>query len=220
MNVENNCPFLSNLSRLVELVVSLRKQGHKVVLVSSGAVGVGLKRLSAATSRPKQLSQVQAVAAVGQGRLIGLWDDLFAQFDTPIAQILITKNDISHRNQYLNACQTMRELLSTYNVVPIINENDTISSAEIRFGDNDSLSALIAGMINADWLFLLTDVDALYTDNPRVNPDAKAIPVVDDISVVLSQGTYVKCFLLQSFYIVLSVGKRKGLGLGNWWNAD
>ncbi len=174
----------------MELVVQLRSQGHKVVLVSSGAVGVGLKRLTNSVSegRPKQLSKVQAMAAVGQGRLIGLWDSLFQQFDTPIAQILITKNDISHREQYLNACQTLRELLYSYNVVPIVNENDTISSAEIRFGDNDSLSALIAGMINADWLFLLTDVDALYTENPRLNPNAKPIRIVTDISSIRSQG--------------------------------
>ena len=113
--------------------------------------------------------------------MIGLWDDLFRQLEQPIAQILLTRNDMADRTQYLNAANTMNALLNM-GVVPIVNENDTLSVSEIRFGDNDTLSGITAGMVNADYLFLMTDVDCLYTDNPRVNPDATPVLVVDDIS--------------------------------------
>ncbi|KAG9064600.1 hypothetical protein KI688_002858 [Linnemannia hyalina] len=175
-------PLLSTLSLIVETILKLKAQGHRVVLVTSGAIGVGLRRLNLA-SKPKDLAQVQAIAAVGQGRLMSLYDDLFSQFNQPIAQILLTKNDIADRTQYLNACNTIDALLEM-GVVPIVNENDTISVSEIRFGDNDTLSAITAGMIHADYLFLMTDVDCLYTDNPRTNPDAKPVMTVDDISAL------------------------------------
>ncbi|KAF8927089.1 glutamate 5-kinase [Dissophora ornata] len=175
-------PLLSTLSLIVETILKLKSQGHRVVLVTSGAIGVGLRRLNL-PSKPKDLAQVQAIAAVGQGRLMSLYDDLFSQFNQPIAQILLTKNDLADRTQYLNACNTLDALLEM-GVVPIVNENDTISVSEIRFGDNDTLSAITAGMIHADYLFLMTDVDCLYTDNPRTNPDAKPVLVVDDISAL------------------------------------
>ncbi|KAI8847817.1 Aspartate/glutamate/uridylate kinase [Chytridium lagenaria] len=180
-------PKLSNLSLLVETVDKLRSLGHAVVIVSSGAVGVGLKRLNL-DKRPKHLPQVQAVAAVGQGRLMALYDDLFGRFDIPIAQVLLTRDTIAERSQYLNACNTFKELLAM-DVVPIVNENDTVSHAEIRFGDNDTLSAITAGMISADYLFLCTDVECLFTDNPRKNPDAKPVRVVEDISKLREQVT-------------------------------
>lgn len=168
------------MSLIVEMVVNLRRDGHRVLIVSSGGVAVGLKRMRLA-KRPKHLSGVQAIAAIGQARLIGLWDDLFRQLDQEVAQILLTRNDIADRTQYLNAANTMNELLDM-GVVPIVNENDTLSLDEVRFGDNDTLSAITAGMVNANYLFLMTDVDCLYTDNPRLNPDAKPILVVDNIS--------------------------------------
>ncbi|KAI8806297.1 Aspartate/glutamate/uridylate kinase [Cladochytrium replicatum] len=180
-------PRLSNLSLLVETVVRLRSQGHKVVVVSSGAVAVGMRRMNL-KRRPKHLPQVQAAAAVGQGRLMALYDELFGQFDQPIAQILLTRDNLAERAQYLNACNTFRELLN-FGVVPIVNENDTVSHAEIRFGDNDTLSAIAAGMVGADYLFLLTDVDCLYTDNPRTNPDAKPVRVVKDIAKLKEEVT-------------------------------
>ncbi|KAI1297421.1 hypothetical protein EDD11_007135 [Mortierella claussenii] len=175
-------PLLSTLSLIVETILKLKAMGHRVVLVTSGAIGVGLRRLNLA-SKPKDLAQVQAIAAVGQGRLMSLYDDLFSQFNQPIAQILLTKNDLADRTQYLNACNTFDALLEM-GVVPIVNENDTISVSEIRFGDNDTLSAITAGMIHADYLFLMTDVDCLYTDNPRTNPDAQPVLVVDDITAL------------------------------------
>lgn len=131
--------------------------------------------------RPKHLPQVQALAAVGQCKLMSMWDNLFSQMRQPVAQILLTRNDIADRTQYLNAEHTFIELLNM-GVIPIVNENDTLSVQEIKFGDNDTLSAITAAMVQADYLFLMTDVDCLYDKNPRTNPDAKAIEVVDDIS--------------------------------------
>lgn len=131
--------------------------------------------------RPKHLPQVQALAAIGQCKLMAMWDQLFAHLRQPVAQILLTRNDIADRTQYLNAQNTFVELLSM-GVIPIVNENDTLSVQEIKFGDNDTLSAITAGMVQADYLFLMTDVDCLYDKNPRTNPDAKPIEIVEDIA--------------------------------------
>ncbi|RKP36544.1 Aspartate/glutamate/uridylate kinase [Dimargaris cristalligena] len=182
---DTHMPQLANLSSMVELVSKLRNLGHRVILVSSGAVGVGLRRLNM-PQKPKELAKVQAVAAVGQGRLMALWDDLFGQLGQPIAQVLLTRNDLAERTQYLNACNCFEALLDM-GVIPIVNENDTVSVGEIRFGDNDTLSAITAGMVHADFLFLLTDVDCLYTDNPRTNPDAQPIVTVHDIQTLKEQ---------------------------------
>ena len=131
--------------------------------------------------RPKHLPQVQALAAIGQCKLMSMWDQLFGHMRQPVAQILLGRNDIADRTQYLNAQNTFSELLHM-GVIPIVNENDTLSVQEIKFGDNDTLSAITAGMVQADYLFLMTDVDCLYDSNPRKNPDAKAIEIVEDIS--------------------------------------
>ncbi|KAI8875659.1 glutamate 5-kinase [Backusella circina FSU 941] len=184
-NEVTHFPLLSNLSSLVEAVLELKANGHRIVLVTSAAVGTGLRRLNMA-EKPSKLAARQAVAAVGQGRLMALYDDLFGQFHQPVAQILLTKNDLADRSQYLNAVNCLEELLNM-GVVPIVNENDTISTQGIRFGDNDTLSAIAAGMIKADYLFLLTDVDCLYTDNPRTNPDAKPVTVCDDMEQLKQQ---------------------------------
>ncbi|KAL7320640.1 Glutamate 5-kinase [Mucor circinelloides] len=178
-NEKTHFPLLSNLSSLVETVLSLRGSGHRVILVTSAAIGTGLRRLNMA-DKPSKLAAKQAVAAVGQGRLMALYDDLFGQFHQPVAQLLLTKNDLADRSQYLNAVNCLEELLDM-GVVPIVNENDTISTQGVRFGDNDTLAAVMAGMIKADYLFLLTDVDCLYTDNPRTNPEAKPVTVCDDL---------------------------------------
>ncbi|OHF02595.1 glutamate 5-kinase [Colletotrichum orchidophilum] len=175
-------PLLSILSLIVETAVKLRKDGHRVVIVSSGAIGVGLLRMEM-DRRPKHLSTLQALAAIGQCRLISLWDDLFSHFRQPVAQILLTRNDIADRTRYLNAQNTFNELLDM-GVIPIVNENDTLAVSEIKFGDNDTLSAIAAGMVHADMLFLMTDVDCLYDKNPRTHPDAQAIEVVEDISSI------------------------------------
>lgn len=180
-------PQLSLLSTLIDLISTLQSppHNHKVVLVSSGAIGVGLRRMEL-KERGKGLQRKQALAAIGQGRLIAMWDNLFGMVGIPIAQVLLTRQDISDRQRYLNAQNTFTELLSM-GVIPIVNENDTVSVSEIKFGDNDTLSAITANMVHADYLFLLTDVECLYTDNPRKNPNATAVRVVTDISQIRQQ---------------------------------
>ncbi|EED21780.1 glutamate 5-kinase, putative [Talaromyces stipitatus ATCC 10500] len=175
-------PILSILSSIVETVAKLRKNGHRVILVSSGAIGVGLRRMDI-DERPTHLPRIQALAAVGQCRLMSLWDGLFGHLRIPVAQILLTRSDIADRTQYINAQNTFSELLDM-GVLPVVNENDTLAVAEIKFGDNDTLSAITAAMVKADYLFLMTDVDCLYTANPRHDPDARPIEVVSDISTL------------------------------------
>ncbi|KAK4240567.1 Aspartate/glutamate/uridylate kinase [Achaetomium macrosporum] len=177
-------PLLSTLSLIVETAVKLRKDGHKVIIVSSGAIGVGLRRMDV-EKRPKHLSKLQALAAIGQCRLMSLWDSQFNHLRQPIAQILLTRNDIADRSRYLNAQRTMNELLDM-GVIPIVNENDTLAVSEIKFGDNDTLSAITAAMVHADLLFLMTDVDCLYDKNPRTHPDAHPIEVVEDIGSLVA----------------------------------
>ncbi len=182
MDEKTHEPLISILSLIVETAVKLRKDGHRVIIVSSGAIGVGLRRMDMA-KKPKHLPAAQALAAIGQCRLMSLWDSLFQHLSQPIAQILLTRNDIADRSQYLNAVNTMHELLEM-DVIPIVNENDTLAVQEIKFGDNDTLSAITAAMVHADYLFLMTDVDSLYDSNPRTNPLAKAIEVVNDIDAL------------------------------------
>ncbi|HLP88342.1 MAG TPA: glutamate 5-kinase [Nostocaceae cyanobacterium] len=170
---------LSTIAALTETICDLRRQGNRVILVSSGAVGVGCARLGL-TERPKAIALKQAVAAVGQGRLIRIYDDLFSTLQQPIAQVLLTRADLVQRSRYLNVYNTFRELLEL-GVIPIINENDTVAVEELKFGDNDTLSALVASLVEADWLFLLTDVDKLYSADPRTVPDARPINLVSSI---------------------------------------
>ncbi|KAF8856633.1 glutamate 5-kinase [Acephala macrosclerotiorum] len=182
VNEKTHEPLISILSLICETAVKLHKDGHKVIIVSSGAIGVGLRRMDI-EKRPKHLPRIQALAAIGQSRLIGIWDNFFSHLRQPIAQILLTRNDIADRTQYLNAQNTFAELLEM-GVIPIVNENDTIAVTEIKFGDNDTLSAITAAMVHADYLFLMTDVDCLYDKNPRTNPDAQPIEIVEDIAAL------------------------------------
>ena len=169
---------ISTIAALVETLTSLRKKGHSIILVTSGAVGVGCGRLNL-TERPRKMALKQAVAAVGQGRLMRIYDDLFSTLQQPIAQVLLTRRDLVERNSYINIHNTFQELLNL-GVIPIVNENDTVAveELELKFGDNDTLSALVASLVEADWLFLLTDVDRLYSADPRVFPDAQPISLV------------------------------------------
>jgi len=170
---------LATIATLVEILSQLRQQGHQVILVSSGAVGVGCARLGL-TERPKAIAQKQAVAAVGQGRLMRVYDDLFSTLQQPIAQVLLTRGDLVSRSRYVNVYHTFAELLKL-GVIPVVNENDTVAVDELKFGDNDTLSALVASLVEADWLFLLTDVDRLYSADPRSFPDAQPISIVKNI---------------------------------------
>ncbi|MCW6038849.1 glutamate 5-kinase [Spirulina subsalsa FACHB-351] len=164
---------LSNIASLVETLTELREQHNRVVLVSSGAVGIGCRRLNL-PERPRTMARKQAIAAVGQGRLMRIYDDLFSNLKQPIAQILLTRRDLMQRSSYVNAYNTFQELFEL-GVIPIVNENDTVAVDELKFGDNDTLSALVASLVEADWLFLLTDVDRLYSADPRSSPDAQPI---------------------------------------------
>ena len=152
---------LSTLSTLVEVLCKMRKDGLRVVLVSSGAVGVGCQRLGI-TTRPKGIAELQALAAVGQPHLMRYYDVLFPALHQPIAQVLLTAETLGTRSGYLNSQSTFESLFNL-GVIPVVNENDTVAVRELRFGDNDTLSALVATLVGADHLFLATDVDALYT---------------------------------------------------------
>lgn len=168
---------LSAIAALIETIVDLRAQGYHIVLVSSGAVGVGAARLGM-TERPKTIALKQAAAAVGQGIIMRVYDDLFREHQQPVAQVLLTRSDLDRRSSYINAYNTFQELLRL-GVMPIVNENDTVAVDELKFGDNDTLSARVASLIDADWLFLLTDVDRLYSADPRKFPDAQPIVQID-----------------------------------------
>ena len=157
----------------VEQISALRKSGVEVVLVSSGAVAEGMCRLGL-THRPQTIHELQAAAAVGQMGLIQSYESAFSNYDLHTAQVLLTHDDLSNRQRYLNARNTVRSLLDL-GVIPIINENDTVITEEIRFGDNDTLAALVANLIEADYLVILTDQNGLFDRNPREHADAKLI---------------------------------------------
>ncbi len=161
------------MQRWVEQMAFLREQGIELVLVSSGSVAEGLLRLGI-TERPTDIHQLQAAAAVGQMGLVQAYESAFAKHDLLTAQILLTHDDLSNRERYLNASNTIQTLLEQ-GVIPIINENDTVVTDEIRFGDNDTLAALTANLVSAEVLVILTDQNGLYNDNPRTNPKAELI---------------------------------------------
>ena len=154
-------------------IARLRKLGKKIVLVSSGAVAVGAKRLGI-IGRPSSLHELQAAAAVGQMGLIQAYETAFQRFDILTAQVLLTNDDLLSRKRYLNARNTLTKLMDM-NTIPIVNENDTVVTDEIQFSDNDSLAALVTNLINADTLIILTDQPGLLSEDPRSNPSAELI---------------------------------------------
>jgi glutamate 5-kinase len=168
----------ARLEHLVDALAAVRAGGRDVVLVSSGAMASGLGPLGM-KRRPRDLASKQAAASVGQSLLVGRYGALFARHGLTVGQVLLTVEDVARQDHYRNALRTFTRLLEL-GVVPIVNENDTVATHEIRFGDNDRLAALVAHLVGADVLVLLSDVDALYTAHPS-DPDARAIPVVADI---------------------------------------
>jgi len=177
---DNTSLSLGNIARLCEVARDLHNAGYNVVLVSSGAVGVGCQRLKLRT-KPSNLATKQALAAVGQLHLMRYYDDMFSALGLSCAQVLLTLDNFATRSQYLNARNTFEELLK-FGVIPIVNENDTVAVEQLRFGDNDTLSAQVATVLRAQWLFLLTDVDCLYTANPNSDPNAKPIYEVHNVA--------------------------------------
>jgi len=166
-------PGLLDLARQVS---ALRQMGNEVILISSGAIAAGREILTQ-KNLSGQISAKQMLAAIGQSKLMGIYTQIFGMYDQLVGQVLLTKDDLLDRRRYLNARNTLNAMLA-YEVIPIINENDTVASEEIRFGDNDNLSALVANVLEADLLILLTDQDGLYTGDPRSDPNARMITEV------------------------------------------
>ncbi len=167
------------MERLVRELVDLKNSGKEVVLVTSGAISVGVKALGL-SKRPEKITKKQACAAVGQARLMVMYQKLFGEYNQVAAQILMTKNTMINAHNRQNAQNTFAELLRM-GVIPVVNENDTISTYEMLFGDNDTLSAIVAALIGADLLILLSDIDGLYTDDPNKNPKAEFIDFVEKV---------------------------------------
>ena len=166
-------PLLIDIARQISL---LQSAGHRVVLVSSGAIAVGRERLGF-PQLPKDIPAKQMLAAVGQPRLMAFYEQIFAHYDLMVAQVLLTRMDLASRSRYLNARNTLVALMEQ-KVIPIINENDTVATDEIRVGDNDNLSALVANLVDAGQLILLTDQQGLYTTDPRVDQNAQLVEEV------------------------------------------
>jgi glutamate 5-kinase len=162
-----------DLAGWVEQMAALRHAGHEVLLVSSGAVAEGMSRMGW-SRRPHNLNELQAAAAIGQMGLVHAWEACFQRYGLHTAQILLTRDDLDDRSRYLNARSTLRTLLEL-GVVPVVNENDSVTTDELRFGDNDTLAARVANLIEADLLVLLTDQEGLYDADPRSNPSAMLI---------------------------------------------
>ena len=170
---------LGIINRLCDEVSMLREQGRQVLIVSSGAIASGIRKVGL-SERPRSIPQQQAAAAVGQGSLIQAYEEAFRHYELKVAQILLTSDDLTHRRRYLNARNTLQTLLG-WGIIPIVNENDTVVVDEIKFGDNDNLSALIAQLTESDLLVVLTDTDGLYDCDPRQHENASVIPVVNRI---------------------------------------
>ncbi len=186
-----------HMVELVRQCASLRLEGKEIVLCTSGAIAAGRERLGFPTLAPTVTSK-QLLAAVGQSRLMLVWERLFDLYGLHVGQILLTRSDVESRVRFLNARDTMQALLEQ-GIVPIVNENDAVATEEIKVGDNDNLSALVAILADADLLLLLTDQPGLFTADPRLNPNAALIPEVRDIDASLR---------------ALAGGSRSGLGVG------
>lgn len=188
---------IRHMEELVKVLSDLKNAGHEVILVSSGAIGMGVGKLGL-TRRPADLPTKQAAAAVGQCELMYIYDKLFAEYNHTVAQILLTADDVKHDSRRSKLEDTLFRLLEL-GALPIINENDTISTAEIEIGDNDTLSAIVACCVHADLLVLLSDIDGFYTADPRRDANARLIQRVDAITDEI---------------IALGGGSGSGLGTG------
>lgn len=173
---------LKLIDRLSMVLSDLRNQGKEIILVSSGAIGIALGKLGL-SERPKETRVKQAVAAVGQCELMYLYDKMFSEYNNTVAQVLLTRDDIAIPRRKRNIQNTVTALLEM-GIIPIVNENDTVSYDEIEIGDNDTLSAVVADMVDADLLVLFSDIDGLYDADPHKNKNANLVPVVYDVDEV------------------------------------
>ncbi len=182
---------------LCKVLSDLKNSGHEIILVSSGAIGMGVGKLNL-RERPSDMPTKQAAAAVGQCELMYTYDKLFSEYNHTVAQILLVGADVEDEVRYQHFTNTLFRLLEL-GVLPIVNENDTVSTEEIGIGDNDTLGAIVATSVHADLLVLLTDIDGLYTADPHSDPNAKLIPIVDEITPKIT---------------ALAAGKGSALGTG------
>lgn len=171
---------LFKIEKLIRVICDLKGEGKDVVLVSSGAIAAG-RQVLGGQKRPQTISEKQAYAAVGQARLMMVYQRLFSEYNHIAAQVLLTKDTMTNQDSRINAQNTFEELLRL-GAVPVVNENDTVSTHEIQFGDNDRLSAIVAALIGADLLILMSDIDGLYSEDPHRNPDARFIGLVEEIT--------------------------------------
>lgn len=167
---------LDAISHWADQIADLHNAGHEIILVSSGAVAEGMVRMKL-SSRPTDLPSLQACAAIGQMGLIQTWSSVLEKLGIQTAQVLLTHDDLADRRRYLNSCDALQHLID-WQVIPVINENDTVSTDEIRFGDNDTLAAMVAGQVHADLLIILTDQQGMFDSDPRSNPEAKLLSTV------------------------------------------
>jgi glutamate 5-kinase len=180
LTYQNGRLNFQRIEKLAYVLSAVRKKGIQVTLVSSGAIGVGAGRLGM-SERPVELARKQALAAIGQAELIKIYQKFFSDYDQVVAQVLLTKDVISNSVRHRNAKSTIERLLEM-EIIPIINENDTISTYEIEFGDNDTLSAIVAKLIRSDLLIMLSDIDGLYSIDPRISDEAQIIHTVTEIT--------------------------------------
>ena len=181
---------IGRMDKLCRALADLHNRGVEVLLVTSGAVGAGMGRLGF-SENPSNLPVKQALAAVGQGLLMQMYEKLFGEYGSVAAQVLLTRVGFNDRTRYLNLCNTMRALLEM-KIIPVINENDTVAVDEIKFGDNDTLSALVACAAGADLLIILSDIDGLYDSDPRTNPNARLIHEVTSVSREIRENSGTK----------------------------
>ncbi len=175
------------IERLASDISSIMGQGREVVLVSSGAIAAGLAKLGLKKTKSMPLSLKQAAAAIGQSGLMWMYEKTFGMHGKKVAQVLLTREDLSNRTRFLNARNTLQTLLG-YGVIPIINENDTVSVDEIKFGDNDNLSSMVVHLTDADLLIILSDIDGLYTADPKIDSSAELIPFVEKITAEMERS--------------------------------
>ena len=201
------------VEQLCKVVSDIKNAGHEVILVSSGAIGMGVGKLGLHT-RPSDIPTKQAAAAVGQCALMYTYDKLFSEYNHTVAQLLITGEDVASQNRHANFSNTLNRLLEL-DALPIINENDTVATDEIVIGDNDTLAAIVAESVGADKLILLSDIDGLYTADPHKDPNAKLLDFVSEITDEIralgggsagSQGTGGMATKLRAAEICLSAG--------------
>ncbi|MEE9591615.1 MAG: glutamate 5-kinase [Thermodesulfobacteriota bacterium] len=164
-------------------ISEIKRSGKDIVLVTSGAIAVGMKKMGL-KRKPKSIPEKQAVAALGQSSLMTLYEGAFAPLGLKVAQVLLTHDDLADRKRFLNARNTLLTLFA-YDIIPIVNENDTVAVDEIKFGDNDNLAALVTNLVEADLLIMLTDIDGLFDRDPRKEKEARLVPVVDDVDHII-----------------------------------